>query len=219
MKRGSSGSIGSESEPTDNEDSVLVGETMPCKTAQGQTESGRARKPPTGVEVRAIKAAQELFLSSSFKLQVLQGVLCFSCVFTIGISQVDALLPNVRPKDSRKPPLERFLFSLHAYLSSLPSVEPQHPLAAARALSEGIFLSNNSGKKKGSRRDRTDPPSQIVLVPYSSPTPTEDANWKVSFEKPSNIAIVGSWINNVAVKSPDGEPWVVDVAVEMPSAC
>ena len=47
------------------------GGTMLCKTAQGQTESDKARKPPTGAEVRAIKATQELFLSSSFKLQVL----------------------------------------------------------------------------------------------------------------------------------------------------
>ncbi|KAI9438492.1 Nrap protein [Lactarius indigo] len=191
--------VGSENHPTDDGDYALAGETMLCKTAPGQTESGKARKPPTGAEVTAIKAAQELFLSSSFKLQV------------------DALLPNVRPKDSRKPPLERFLFSLHAYLSSLPSVEPQHPLAAARALAEGTPLSNNSGKKKGTRRDGTGSSSQIIFVPYSSPAPTEDVNWKVSFEKPSNIAIVGSWINNVAVKSPDGEPWVVDVAVEMPS--
>lgn len=144
--------------------------------------------------------------------------LCFPRVFTIEISQVDALLPNVRPKETRKPSLERFLFSLHAYISSLPSIEPQHPLAAARALAQSTLLSNNPGKK-GSNRDGTVPPSQTVFVPYSSPTPTEDANWKVSFEKPSNIAIVGSWINNIAVKSPDGEPWVVDLAVEMPPAC
>ncbi|KAF8269425.1 Nrap protein-domain-containing protein [Lactarius quietus] len=189
---------GSENDPTDDEDNAPVGEKMLCQTAIGQLESAKAHKPPTGVEVRAIKAAQELFLSSSFKLQV------------------DALLPNIRPKDSRKPPLERFLFSLHAYLSSLPSVEPQHPLAAAGALADGTLFPNNPGKKKASGRDGTGAPSQIVSVPYSSPTPTEDANWKVSFEKPSNIAIVGSWINDVAVKSPDGEPWVVDLAVEMP---
>jgi hypothetical protein len=92
-------------------------------------------------------------------------------------------------------------------------------LAAARTLAQGTLSSNNPGKKKGTSQDGTVPPSRIVFVPYSSPTPTEDANWKVSFEKPSNIAIVGSWINNVAVKSLDGEPWVVDLAVEMPPAC
>jgi U3 small nucleolar RNA-associated protein 22 len=58
----------------------------------------------------------------------------------------------------------------------------------------------------------------MTSVPYPLPTPTEDANWKVAFEKPANITIVGSWINNVAVKRKDDEPWVVDVVVEMPSA-
>lgn len=33
-----------------------------------------------------------------------------------------------------------------------------------------------------------------------------------------NISIVGSWINDVAVKRTDDEPWVIDVAVEMPPA-
>jgi len=99
MKRGSSGSIGSESEPTDNEDSVLVGETMPCKTAQGQTESGRARKPPTGVEVRAIKAAQELFLSSSFKLQVLLRV--FSVSRVSSLLGYHRLMPSYQTFDQR----------------------------------------------------------------------------------------------------------------------
>jgi hypothetical protein len=41
---------------------------------------------------------------------------------------------------------------------------------------------------------------------------------KVAFDRPANIAVFGSWINNVAVKHTDDEPWVIDVAVEMPSA-
>ena len=71
MKTGSSGSVGSENDPTDNEDNALVGETMLCKNVQGWTEGAKARRPPSGAEVSAIKAAQDLFLSSSFKLQVL----------------------------------------------------------------------------------------------------------------------------------------------------
>jgi hypothetical protein len=39
----------------------------PGDTARGHDN---ANKPPTGVEVRTIKAAQELFMSNSFKLQV-----------------------------------------------------------------------------------------------------------------------------------------------------
>ena len=73
-------------------------------------------------------------------------------------------------------------------------------------------------EKKSSQRDGPAKSSQIISVPYPLPTPTEDANWKVAFEKPANITIVGSWINNVAVKRKDDEPWVVDVAVEMPPA-
>lgn len=63
----------------------MVGETISCKAAQVRTEVAKARKPPTGAEVRAIKAAQELFLSSSFKLQVLLKGFFVSRVFTIGI--------------------------------------------------------------------------------------------------------------------------------------
>ena len=132
--------------------------------------------------------------------------------------QIDALLPNVRPKDSHKPPLNKFLFSLYAFLSSLPSIEPQHPLAAARALSDDSLPSFSPGSEKRSRWDGAATSLENIAVPYPLPAPTEDANWKVAFEKPVNISIVGSWINNVAVKRTDEEPWVVDVAVEMPSA-
>lgn len=132
--------------------------------------------------------------------------------------QIDALLPNIRPKDSRKPPLNKFLFSLHAFLSSLPSIEPQHPLAAASALSDGSLSLFSFGREKRSRWDGTAASPKPMAVPYPQPPPTEDANWKVAFEKPVNISIVGGWINNVAVKRADEEPWVIDMAVEMPSA-
>jgi U3 small nucleolar RNA-associated protein 22 len=75
---------------------------------------------------------------------------------------------------------------------SLPSIAPQHPLAAARLLKKGI------------------------AVPYSIPLPTEDTNWKVSFEKPTDVTLVGSWANKVSVKGKDGGKFGVDLAVEMP---
>ncbi|KAH6905443.1 Nrap protein-domain-containing protein [Coprinopsis sp. MPI-PUGE-AT-0042] len=120
-------------------------------------------KPPTAEEMRAIREATDLYRSSSFKLQI------------------DALLPNVRPKASRTAPLEQFLLNLHTFLSKLPSVSPQHPLAAAHNL-----------HKKG------------VEVAYCLPLPTEETNWKVAFEKPTDITLVGSWPNKVAVKGKDG---------------
>lgn len=138
--------------------------------------SSKSKNPaPTGEEVRAIRDATDLYRSSSFKLQI------------------DALLPNVRPKLSRAPPLEKFLLKLHTFLMQLPAVEPQHPLEAARKL-----------LKKG------------VAVPYCLPLPIEDTNWKVSFEKPEDITLVGSWPNKVSVKAKDGLKYGVDVAVQMP---
>ncbi|KAH6905454.1 pre-rRNA processing protein Utp22 [Coprinopsis sp. MPI-PUGE-AT-0042] len=134
-------------------------------------------KPPTAEEMRAIREATDLYRSSSFKLQI------------------DALLPNVRPKASRTAPLEQFLLNLHSFLSKLPSVSPQHPLAAARDL-----------RKKG------------VEVAYCLPLPTEETNWKVAFERPTDIALVGSWPNKVAVKGKDDVEYGVDVAVQMPEA-
>jgi U3 small nucleolar RNA-associated protein 22 len=106
--------------------------------------------------------------------------------------QIDALLPNVRPKPSRIPPLERFLHSLHSFLASLPSITVQHPLNAARELQ-----------------------TRGVAIPYVFPLPTEDTNWKVGFEKPAEILLVGSWPNNDAVKGRGGG-FEVDLAVEMP---
>jgi hypothetical protein len=91
-------------------------------------------------------------------------------------------------------------------------------LAAARALSDGPLSSFSSEREKRSRWDGTATSLETMAVPYPQPPPTEDANWKVAFEKPVNISIVGGWINNVAVKRADEEPWVIDVAVEMPSA-
>ena len=76
---------------------------------------------------------------------------------------------------------------------SLPCVAPQHPLEGARTLI-----------KKG------------IAVPYSLPLPTEDTNWKVSFEKPTNVTLVGSWANKVSVKDKDGGRYGVDLAVDMP---
>ncbi|KAL7284370.1 hypothetical protein ACG7TL_001660 [Trametes sanguinea] len=151
------------------------------KERPGNHEGGHSGshivKPPTGEELRKIKDATDLYRSTSFKLQI------------------DALLPNVRPKYTHAQPLEAFLMSLHKLLMGLPSVSPQHPLHASRALSQ-----------KG------------IAVPYVRPLPTEDTNWKVSFEKPSEIVLGGSWATKTAVKAKDGAKYEVDVAVEMPSA-
>ncbi|KAL6304485.1 Nrap protein [Sparassis latifolia] len=107
--------------------------------------------------------------------------------------QIDAILPSVRPRYKRSTPLDRFLLSLHTFFNALPSIPPQHPIVASRDL-----------LKKG------------IAVPYPLPLPTEDTNWKVSFEKPSEILLVGSWALKTSVKAKDGNPYNVDIAVAMP---
>jgi U3 small nucleolar RNA-associated protein 22 len=72
-------------------------------------------------------------------------------------------------------------------------VAPQHPLHASRSL-----------LKKG------------ISVPYSDPLPTEDTKWKVAYQPPSDITLVGSWANRLSVKGKDGAKFGVDIAVEMP---
>ncbi|KAF8154805.1 Nrap protein [Crassisporium funariophilum] len=155
----------------------IGGEQAAAPSKEGNRTGTKPKKPPTGEELRDIKDATDLFKSSSFKLQI------------------DALLPNVRPKTSRIPPLDRCLFALHSFLMGIPSIAPQHPLEAARKL-----------LKKG------------VAVPYSLPLPTEETNWKVGFEPPSDITLVGSWANKVSVKPKDAQKFGVDLAVEMPDA-
>ncbi|EMD32469.1 hypothetical protein CERSUDRAFT_108867 [Gelatoporia subvermispora B] len=151
-----------------------AGVSAPTNSATHPSGS-RPKVPPTGEELRAIKDATELYRSSSFKLQI------------------DALLPNIRPKYSRSAPLDHFLLALHKFLLNLPPVSPRHPLAGSRELLE-----------KG------------VAVPYAPPLPTEDTNWKVGFEKPSEIVLTGSWVLKTAVKAKDGVKYTVDVAVVMP---
>lgn len=111
--------------------------------------------------------------------------------------QIDALLPNVRPstKDSRKAPLERFLHSLRSHLISMRAFEPQNPVSAARALAK-----------------------QGIAMPFALPHPTEEVKWKVGFEPPSDINVVGSWANQICVKRKDGVPFTVDVTIEMPDS-
>ncbi|KAJ7116340.1 Nrap protein [Mycena epipterygia] len=162
----------------DNEEWGGIAPTPGQAAATVEHASGtKPKKPPTGEELRVINDAKDLFRSSTFKLQI------------------DALLPNIKPKAARIAPLDHFLQALHGVLMGLAPVTPQHPLEASRKLI-----------KKG------------VSVPYCLPQPSEDTNWKVAFEKPSDITMVGSWPNKISVKGKDGSKFGVDLAVEMPSS-
>ncbi|KAF9024362.1 hypothetical protein BDZ89DRAFT_1069175, partial [Hymenopellis radicata] len=54
----------------------------------------------------------------------------------------------------------------------------------------------------------------LLKKSISVPLPS-DSNWKVAFEQPSNITLVGSWNNKTSVKGMDGRSWGIDIAVEM----
>lgn len=100
----------------------------------------------------------------------------------------------MRPRESRRESLDQFLLALRSHLVSLPPIQPQHPLAAARALS-----------KNG------------VAVPFALPHPTQETKWTVAFEPPSDMHVVGSWANRISVKKKDGKYFGVDLSIEMPS--
>ncbi|KAG8936688.1 hypothetical protein FRC02_000146 [Tulasnella sp. 418] len=107
--------------------------------------------------------------------------------------QIDALLSSVRPTADSRLSLEGTLVELHKLLLSLPMVEPQYPYQAARHLEEiGI------------------------AVPFPVPRPMDGAKWRVAFEKPADIKVVGSWGSKVSIKQPDGRGFGVDLCLEMP---
>ena len=56
-----------------------------------------------------------------------------------------------------------------------------------------------------------------MAIPYATPLPTEETNWKVAFNPPANITVVGSWANKLSVKPKDGDLYTVDLAVQMPN--
>ena len=82
----SSESLGSDSDLSDVGGSPLAGEKLwhgigtssVGETAQLCTSGSKIHKPPTGVEITAIKTAQDLFMSSSFKFQV--SLVVLSCL-------------------------------------------------------------------------------------------------------------------------------------------
>ncbi|KAG8221585.1 Nrap protein [Butyriboletus roseoflavus] len=137
----------------------------------------KKHKLPIGGELRALKDAADLYQSSSFKLQI------------------DALLPNVRPRESQRASLDQFLLTLRSHLLSLPSIQPQNPLIAARALSK-----------------------DSIAVPFALPHPIQETKWTVAFEPPSDVHVVGSWANKICVKKKDSKYFGVDLSMEMPSS-
>ena len=73
------------------------------------------------------------------------------------------MLKTVRPRFSKKKPLEEVLRRLHALFTSLPSIPPQPLQDALKALKMSF-------------------PSTQVSVPFCEPAPKADSNYKFGFE-------------------------------------
>ncbi|KAG8881364.1 hypothetical protein FRB97_009629 [Tulasnella sp. 331] len=167
----------------DNEsDEEYGGEDRMEWDGMGENGMGRSKHqksdvaPPTTKDIKMINEASDLFGSNAFKLKI------------------NALMSALAPKASHVAPLEKCLFDIHAVISNLAEVIPQHPIRAAEALQ-----------------------GQGVTVVYPSPPPTEETNWKVGFSKPTDIKVVGSWANKVSVPAIDGRGLDIDLALEMPA--
>ncbi|QRV78620.1 U3 small nucleolar RNA-associated protein 22 [Ceratobasidium sp. AG-Ba] len=104
--------------------------------------------------------------------------------------QLDELLREVSANDTQRSVIEGVLMTLHEHLTNLSAIPACKPPSTI--------------KKR-------------TCVPYPAPLPSEESQWTVSFERPSNIQLVGSWANGVAVKGNDGTGFLIDLAVEMPA--
>ncbi len=111
--------------------------------------------------------------------------------------KIDEMLPEVRPAYNKASALETVLRRLHELFEAL---SPIDPLPVGEAIKS--FQKRTSGSK--------------VRIPFPDPAPKIDANYKLGFEKPSAIHLVGSWALKSAAKRPEGID--VDIAAIMPAS-
>ena len=90
--------------------------------------------------------------------------------------------------------LNYVLDELRAVVTKLPSLEPASVTDAMKRM-----------QKRG------------VAVPFPSPQPAQDVQWKLAFSPPARITPVGSWPLSAEGKPSAGSTWTADLAIEMPS--
>lgn len=84
---------------------------------------------------------------------------------------------------------------LHRVKSTIEEISPQGPTP--------IYQASKDLKKK-----------HHVFVPFPEPTPSKDSPYKVSFAKPSQFNVVGSYVSRTMIKSQGRR--AIDMIVEMP---
>ncbi|PWN52033.1 Nrap protein [Violaceomyces palustris] len=141
------------------------------------------------------KAAALYSLPTTEEVQGLKetGELFKSNVFKL---KIDEMLPEVRPAFDKAGALELVLRRLQTLFDTLKPLAPRSIPDAINAFDQ---------KVKGS-----------IKIPFPDPAPKDDAQYKLAFQKPSAMHLIGSWPLKSAAKRPEGLD--VDVAVVMPSS-
>ncbi|OQD73909.1 hypothetical protein PENDEC_c013G06873 [Penicillium decumbens] len=109
--------------------------------------------------------------------------------------QMDELLAGLRPNyDKRISKLQDILHKVKHVIENLPEIPPKSVSEAEKEL-RGV-----SG----------------VVVPWPEPRPAKDTKYTVSYAKPTNVNVVGSFALRTGAKTSDFRP--VDLVVTMPSS-
>ena len=108
--------------------------------------------------------------------------------------QMDELLTELRPNyDKQVSKLQGTLHKLKETIEQLPDRAPKPALVAEKELRS----------------------TQGIVVPYLAPRPGKDTKYTVSYTKPANVNVVGSFALRTGIRTP--ESYTVDLAVTMPS--
>ncbi|KAE8348560.1 Nrap protein [Aspergillus coremiiformis] len=108
--------------------------------------------------------------------------------------QLDELLTDSRPNYDKQ--ASRLQDTLHRLKEIIEQIPERPPKSAVEAEKE---LRNAHG----------------IIVPYPEPRPGKDTQYSVSYSKPTNVNVVGSFALKTGVRA--SEPYTVDLAVTMPT--
>lgn len=109
--------------------------------------------------------------------------------------QMDELLAELRPNyDKQVSKIQGTLHKLKETIERLPDRGAKPAFAAEKALRS----------------------EHGIVVPYPAPRPGKDTKYSVSYAKPTNINVVGSFALRTGIRT--SEPYTVDLAVTMPSS-
>ena len=108
--------------------------------------------------------------------------------------QMDELLSELRPNyDKQVSKTQGTLHRLKEIIEQIPNRDPKLALDAEKELRS----------------------AHGIVVPYPSPRPGKETKYTVSYVKPANVNVVGSFALRTGIKAPD--VYTVDLAVTMPS--